>query len=71
MVNAGLETNWIELTADPDSTLNKPLNISQRSIGKIFDAKFGYPRIVVEAGFEEAIQVATYMMCFKSGRLEV
>jgi hypothetical protein len=40
MVNAGLETNWIELTADPDSTLNKPLNISQRSIGKIIDAKF-------------------------------
>jgi hypothetical protein len=71
MINAGLETKWLEETADPESSLNKPFSCKQRAIGTIKNAKVKRPQILIEASHEEALQGVLYMLCFQSGELEV
>ena len=72
LINTGLQTKWKkQLTEDPDSTLLQAFNCKQHGIGRITNAFFDCPRIMVEVGYEEALQGACYIMCFKSGIMKV
>ena len=72
MINAGLETKWLEASDDPTSGLRKEFRCYMKSLGDIKNAQIGCPRMVIEASLtSEALQRALYMLCFESGELKV
>lgn len=72
MINAGLETKWLESYDDPKSGLSKEFRVYMKALGDIRNAKIGCPRMVIEASLtSEALQRALYMLCFDAGELKV
>ena len=72
MINAGLETKWLEAYDDPTSGLTKEFRCYMKSLGDIKKAQIGCPRMVIEASLtSEALQRVIYMLCFESGELKV
>ncbi|KAJ5646927.1 hypothetical protein N7490_003299 [Penicillium lividum] len=72
MINAGLQSGWLEAYDDPNSGLAKEFACYMKGIGYIKKARIESPRMVLEASLSsEALQGALYMLCFESGVFEL